>query len=300
VELDKAIKLDDGNKKVHLKKFNLLNLSMDKYLWHNRWSNINMEAIGLFPLFNTYCKIWINDQPQGIFLLVEKPQHAKNKLKSPYMLRRGPDHAISDEYFEDEDKESAKKYKKQYQSIYSSINSLKGEALAAQLAETINLESYFRFLGFNYLVLNGDYADEVFLYIDPQQQKFAVIPWDYDDILKPVPHEGRTARNREYPDRKIFSLEESLDRAIISNDKLYTSYEQTLKSLLLTLDSASLTQAANEVIRELEQISSDKSAADVTLFLDREPFNMAEARKDILLSMDLILKRRNWILTELK
>jgi spore coat protein H len=300
VELDKAIDIDDGNNKAHLKKFNLLNLSMDKHLWHNRWSNINLTTITLFPLFNSYCTVWINDQPQGIYLLVEKPQHAKNKLNSPYMLRRGPAHTISDEYFEEDDKEVAKKYRKQFHSIYTSIHGLKGDALTAELQKIVNLDSYFRFLAFNYLVMNGDYADEVYLYIEPQHEWFEVIPWDFDDILRYMPHEGRAVRNKEYVDKKIFSLEESMDRAIAGNEPLYAHYEQTLKQVLLTLDSVTLTQSAHKVIDELEKLSADNVTASATLFLDQQPFSLSEAKSDILLSLDLILKRRKWILSELK
>jgi spore coat protein H len=300
VELDKAIDLLDGNIKAHLKKFNLLNLSMDKHLWHNRWSNLNLQALGLFPLFNIYCTVWINDQPQGIYLLVEKPQQARNKINSPYMLRRGPDHSISDEYYDEDDKELAKKYRKQFQSIYSGIHSLEGEALAVQLQKILNLDAYFRFLAFNYLILNGDYADEVFFYIEPQHNWFQVIPWDFDDILRYTPHEGRTARNQEYVDKKLFSLEEALDRAIAGNETLYAHYEQILKSSLLSLDSVSLTQSAHQVIDELEKLSHDKVVSQSTLFLDKESFKMEDAKSEILLSVDLIIKRRKWILSELK
>jgi spore coat protein H len=300
VELNKAIDIENGNSIAHLKKFNLLNLSMDKHLWHNRWSNINLHSLDLFPLFNSYCTVWINDQHQGIYLLVEKPQQARNKVNSPYMLRRGPEHSISDEYFDEDDKEAAKKYRKQFQSIYSNIHSLQGDALAVQLQKILNLDAYFRFLAFNFLIMNGDYADEVFFYIEPQHDWFEVIPWDYDDILRFSPHEGRAARNKEHADKKIFSLEESLDRAIAGNETLYTHYEQTLKSLLLTLDSVSLTQSAHQVIDELEKISSDKVTSQSTLFMDKESFRMEEAKSDILLSLDLIIKRRKWILSELK
>ena len=296
VELDKSFKLKIDGKKISLKKFNLLNLVMDKNLWHNRWSDLNLEKIGLLPLFHTYCKLWINNEPQGFFLLIEKPQESREKLNSPYMLRRGPEHEISDEYFDDEDKESAKKYRKQFQSIYSSIHSTSGDALVTRLQQLINLDNYFYYLAFNYLVMNGDYEDEAFLYIEPKSQLFEVIPWDYDDILKPVPHEGREERNRRYPDKRLFSLEESLDVAIAGNNQLYTLYEKSMKNMLVILDSASLTSAANQVISELEQLSKDKEMAAVTLFLDKHPFNFDVAKQDILYSLDLILLRRKWIL----
>lgn len=296
VELDKSFKLKIGGEKVSLKRFNLLNLVMYKNLWHNRWSDLNLEKIGLLPLFNTYCKIWINNEPQGFFLLIEKPQESRGRLNSPYMLRRGPEHEISDEYFDDEDKESAKKYRKQFQSIYSSIHSLSGDALVTQLEQIIDLDNYFHFIAFNYLIMNGDYEDEVFLYIEPKSQRFEVIPWDFDDILKATPHEGREERNRRYPDKKLFSLEESLDVAIAANSQLYSLYEQSLKNMLVTLDSASLTSSAHQVMNELEQLSQDKQMAAATLFLDKQPFNINLAKQDILYSLDLILKRRKWIL----
>jgi len=296
VELDKALKLKVGDLKISLKKFNLLNLAMDKNLWRNRWSDLNLEKIGLLPLFHSYCKVWINDEPQGFYLLIEKPQESRGKLESPYMLRRGPEHSISDEYFDDEDKELAKNYKKQFQSIYASINELSGEALVTKLEQLINLDNYFHFIAFNYLIMNGDYADEVFLYIEPKNQRFEVIPWDYDDILRPVPHEGRVKRNSRYADKRLFSLEESLDVAIAGNEQLYSIYEQSMKKMLLTLDSAQLSSTAHQVILELQRLSEDKTMAEATLFLDKQPFNMDLARQDILYSLSMILKRRNWIL----
>ncbi len=300
IELDKSFTMHSHDVKIHLKKFDLLNLVMDKYLWHNRWSDINLETIGLLPLYNFYCKVWINDEPQGFFLLIEKPQQAQAKLKSPYMLRRGPNHTITDDYFDDSDKDAAKKYKKQFQSIYSIIKSSSEKEQVEQLNKVINLDNYFYFLAFNYLVMNGDYADEVFFYIEPKNQLFELIPWDYDDILKPVPHEGRVERNREFADKKIFSLEESFDRSIAGNKELYTLYEQSLKRMLLTLDSTSLVTSAHQVLIELEQLSQDKPMAEVTLFLDLHPFDITQARENISQSLDFILRRRNWILDNIK
>lgn len=296
VELDKSLKIKIADRKISLKKFNLLNLVMDKNLWHNRWSDLNLEKIGLLPLFNSYCKVWINDEPQGFFLLIEKPQEARGKFDSPYMLRRGPDHTISDEYFDEKDKEAAKSYKKQFHSIYSSINSLKGEALITQLQKLIDLDNYFYFIAFNYLIMNGDYADEVFLYINPTNQQFKVIAWDYDDILKPTPHEGRAERTRRYPDKKLFSLEESLDVAIAADNQLYNLYDQSLRKMLTTIDSIQLSSSAHQVILELQKLSEDKTMAAATLFLDKQPFNIDIAKQDILYSVDMITKRRRWII----
>ena len=114
VELEKAIALSVDGEKTKMKKFDLLNLVMDKYLWHNRWAYLAMSDAGIFPLVNTFCTLWINEQPQGIYLLVEKPQHYTASIKSPYMMRRGVDNRIHNEYIETSSKEESKKCKKQY------------------------------------------------------------------------------------------------------------------------------------------------------------------------------------------
>jgi spore coat protein H len=299
VELDKSITVVQQGKKTHLKKFNLLNLAMDKNLWRNRWSFLCMDQMGLFPLFNSFCKVWINDEPQGIYLIVEKPQQLQAKLHSPYMLRRGLDHNVEDEYFDHSEKEIAKKYKKQFQSIYSPGFNHPSDSLATRLHRIINLEKYFQFIGFNYLIMNGDYSDEVFFYIDPTKKWFEVIPWDYDDIMRSTPHEGRSARNLEFASKKLFSLEEALDRMIAGDDTLYEQYEHSLKELLLSLDSAKIELTAHQVLNELEQLSEDDSIAKASLFLGAEPFQIQQAKEDILISIDLIFKRRTWVLSQL-
>ena len=70
--------------------------------------------------------------------------------------------------------------------------------------------------------------------------------------------------------------------------------------MLLTLDSTSLATSAHKVLTELEQLSQDKPMAEVTLFLDLHPFEITQAREDILQSLDFILRRRKWILDNIK
>ena len=50
VDLDKSIHVKLGEQTVSLKKFHLLNLAMDKNLWHNRWSYLMMSQLGIFPI----------------------------------------------------------------------------------------------------------------------------------------------------------------------------------------------------------------------------------------------------------
>ena len=237
IDLDEPLQVTIDGQAIGLKKFDLLNLAMDKNLWHNRWSFLMLSRLGIFPPVNSYCTVWINDQPQGIYLLVEKPQAAMGQFKSPYMIRRGEGHAIDHEYRETSDKEALKAYKKQYYDLYG-MGKLKGKMLYDDLADKLNTESYFKWLAFNYFVKNGDYADELFLYIDPNTKLFEVMAWDYDDLLMDYPHEGRTARYQILKDRMIFSLEDQLDKTIAADDYVYEHYKRILKMLLENIDNA--------------------------------------------------------------
>jgi hypothetical protein len=61
-----------------------------------------------------------------------------------------------------------------------------------------------------------------------------------------------------------------------------------------------MSQISKQVIEELNALSQDKEIAASSLFLDTQPFDFEAAKNDIILAMDLLLKRRNWILEEIK
>jgi spore coat protein H len=302
VDLNHVVKVTIGGQPVGLKKFDLLNLVMDKNLWHNRWAFLCMQHLSLFPLQQTYSPLWINDQPQGIYLLVEKPRHfITSAMKSPYLLRRGIDHAVADEYIETPSKEDAKKYKNQFTSMYDDINRWHGQDLYDRLNGKINLDHYFKWVAFNYLIMNGDYADELYLYITPGDARYDVIPWDYDDILRPVPHEGMTARNavEGFRSKYLFSSEDPLDRAIAADATLYAHYLDSFRDLLTHLDEATISRFANQVRQELQTLGAGEQGK-ASLFLGKEPWNAVDAMADIDRSLDFVLKRRNALLKELQ
>ena len=303
VELEKAVTITQQGKRVKIRKFDLMNLVMDKNLWHNRWAFLNMAQLNIFPLFNTYCTVWINDQPQGIYLLVEKPRHyTAGEAKSPYMIRRGPEHNIDDEYIDTEVKDDVKKYKKQFYSLYEDIRKYKGEVLYERLLASLYVEHYFDWMAFNYLIMNGDYMDELYLYIIPETGRFDIIPWDYDDILRPAPHEGVQERSAipALKNKLVFSSEDPLDRAVGSDSYVYSLYEAEFRRLLQALPEAQLQATAAQVLSELESINSDAASVGVSMFLGKEPFVIDQARKNIANAVTFVISRRNFLLLDLK
>lgn len=99
-----------------------------------------------------------------------------------------------------------------------------------------------KWLGFNYLTRNGDYTDELYLYFDPLTNRFKIIPWDCDDLFAVQPHEGKDARTVVEGGQFIFSSEDRLDRAIISDEYLYKMYLKELLDVTDLLDEKVITQ----------------------------------------------------------
>jgi spore coat protein H len=292
--------LSPGPAQEKFKKFHLLNLVMDRGLWHNRWAFTCMRRLGIFPLRSAYCTVSINGQSQGIYLLVEKPQEAADRLGSPYALRRGMNGALDKEYIETPSKDSAQQFRRQFLGIYKDARNYSGETLAARLEQSMNVDQYLRWLAFNYLIMNGDYSDELYLYINPSTRKFDVIPWDYDDIFSPIPHEALgegTVSSKPY---KLFSLEDLLDKAIAADPVLYRRYLAVLRATLVELSEEEIRKAADQVAEDLKQVSLNKEASAASRHLDKEPFVLEEALTNLNKTLEFLLNRRKVILSELE
>ncbi|MDP3446241.1 MAG: CotH kinase family protein, partial [Ignavibacteria bacterium] len=171
-----------GYKTNSLKKFSLLNLSMDQYYCRNRLAFELMKEIGIFDLFYSFCDLKINGKSEGVYMIIERPEDwAIKKKNAPLVLRRGYNHQIEKtKSGKKSDRDDIKKYKKYYSQIYKDLNKFEGEELYTALSERLDLDSYLKWLAFNFIVRNGDYSDEVFFYIDPEIKKYRIIPWDYD------------------------------------------------------------------------------------------------------------------------
>ena len=300
VDLKHSVTFHSQGEKVKIKNFDLLNLVMDKNLWHNRWAFINLNELNLFPLFNTYCKLWINDQPQGIYLLVEKPSHSSTRIKSPYMLRRGPEHKIEQEYVNIPSKQEANQYKERYYKIYRDLGKHKGQELDEHLRSSLHLDQYYNWLAFNYYINNGDYADEIFFYISPDSDKFEIIPWDYDDIFRREPHEGAEARKAKLTDKLIFSIEDELDRSIASDEWLYTQYLAAFRKMLLARDMEVIGRAFDQVLTELESMANDPDMNKVSGYMEKDSFNIDQAKEDIRIASEFLLNKRIVLLRTLQ
>jgi spore coat protein H len=258
-KLNSGAVLRHGEKTIKLKRFDLVNLSMDKYYIRNRLAFDMMNRIELFDLFYTFCNLKINGKSDGIFMIIERPEDwAIRKVNSPYLLRRGYNHAIAKiKTNKKVERNEIKKYQNAYAQIYKTLKKYEGEELYNNLSNYIDLNNYMKWLAFNFFVHNGDYSDEVFFFIDPTIAKFRVIPWDYDDIFAAAPHEGKVESKKIVGDKLIFSSEDLLDVKIAKDPYLYNIYISTFKKILEDLPLADLKAICEGTYAELYPYYSD-------------------------------------------
>ncbi len=249
-----------------------------------------MEALGLFNLFYTFCELRINDSSEGVFMIMETPENwAIREKKSPLVIRRGYDHKI--EKTKNNKKNgptSEKEYVSNYNKLYKSLDKDTGEGLYKILSEYIDLDSYMKWLAFNFLVRNGDYSDEVFFYIDPEIGKYKIIPWDYDDIFAISPHEGKEQRNKIIGDQLIFSSEDLLDQKIATDPYLYKEYLKRFKEVLDKLSPELLKSVIENTYTELYPFYSDEEIIGNSKFDYYKDANL-ENLKEYMLSIYLTL-----------
>jgi spore coat protein H len=259
VRLNSEAVFHHGDATESMMNFTLLSLSMDKYYCHNHLSFGLMEAVGLHHLFYSFCDLRINDNSEGIFMVIERPEDwAFNKKKSPVIIRRGFDHSISEIKTDNiTDQDEKEQYISYYKEIYHVLNACEGEELYETLQKYMDIDHYMTWLAFNFLVHNGDYSDEVFFYFDPDFSKYRIIPWDYDDIMVSSPHEGLKQRNQTIGSKMLFSGEDQLDSKIANDSFLYSMYIKRLRELLQIITPEILKECIENTYAELHPYYSD-------------------------------------------
>ena len=274
----------------HLSRFKLISMAMDYTYIENRIGLGILEEQGIMPLFYRFVELKINGNTQGIYLLMEDPEKYYMDMGSEFILRRGYYNSFDDvEYSPSYHFIPRADYETRFLEIYSSLTSLQGEALYLALNERLDMEQYFRKMGIDYLLQNGDYTDELYLYamIHQDKPRFSIIPWDYDDLFRSVPHEvgitwgtGHLLGDRHYQthqdvldeigDKLIFSIEDDLDYSIAMDPYLYARYESSLARMITSMDLEDIDVLFEQLTKELSPFYYQEELVDQSRFDERE------------------------------
>jgi len=269
-----------------LSRFKLLAMAMDYTYMENRVAFGILESVGAMPLFYKFVEFKINDNTQGVYLLVEDPEQYYKEIGSEYILRRGYNHSIEDRDYEpSEYYKPIEEYENRFREIYSSLQLYQGEELYNEISQRLDLEQYFRKMGIDYLLQNGDYTDELYLYAMVKQDtiRFHPVPWDYDDVFAKNPHEigrswgmGTVFGTRYYETIQdvyddvghtlVYSIEDDLDYAIARDPFLYAKYEEAISRMFNTLDKEMIDEIFNKTTNELSTFYNSFSVIEQSMY----------------------------------
>lgn len=311
----------DGLGLKELTRFKLISLSMDYTYINNRLAFGILEKAGVMPLFYKYVGLSINGENQGVYFLVEDPEQYAPDHGSEFILRRDYRHSIEDSeykpgqyYFSEED------YVRRFKEMYTQLPELEGPDLYEHLDQRLDLDQYFRKMGIEYLLKNGDYTDELYFYslVGQEGIRYSLIPWDYDDIFSYRPHEvgrywgtGILFGERRYEthqdvldvigDKLVFSIEDDLDYIIAVDSFMYASYEKTIGDMIHGFGKDDLDLLFGQIEKELRpfynneevilQSQNDSQATSTVLW----EANMAEKKQLLTWRLDAMKEHLKYL-----
>jgi len=212
------------------RKFFLINLLRDPFGFKFRFSYELLRELGVFYCYNQFAVVAINDEPQGLYLLVERPVDAIRgsfgEVASVYRQRRG--WKIEEKYLA-----PGKAHREIFLQLRNVCEMPVDENQVGQLEKLIDLEQYHTWMAFNSLVQNADTLGELFWFeqraANRQQDigRLRIMAWDYDDLQRPPAHLKYTMVAP-----LIWAAENEVDQLTIKNPALYARYKTALVRLL--------------------------------------------------------------------
>ena len=212
---------------VRLRRFFLTNLYADPLGFEAYTCYALLERLGLFPAYRQFAVVWINDEPEGLFLLIERPEDAIRRTQPDVVsvLRRRRD-------------DFELKYQQPDHDARASIAELQrihaledDEQQLRAYDELVDLDQYLRWRGFNSLVQNIDSLDELYWYErrapGEARGRLGLMAWDYDDIQD----ERKADDPHLHRDPLFWAAEGPLDRQILDNPLIYARYRRVLCAL---------------------------------------------------------------------
>lgn len=293
ISVDESIKINN----IDINKFAANNLAMDRNYWRNRFCFLMMDEIDLFPLQSSFSEVVINEESQGIYLVIQKPDDYTKSIESPVLIRLGYDNAFEVDYAKGE---NSKQLIKLFKNRGSLARQHSGELLYQSLNQLINLDQYFKWLAINLFFLNGDYTDEVYFYYNSSEKRFNILPWDYDDVFAIRPHEGWQKRNMAMKRKMLFSSESSFDQVIHDDDFLYSKYLEVLKKTLEDLNPELLKSSFETVYYELAPLYNREEVISQSVHDQSGLTNIEFLRRDLQSHYNFLKNRRQTLLDQVQ
>lgn len=288
LSVNEGLTVRSNGRKRSLHSFTLHALQADDGYFRNHLAYTLLRRAGLFAPHFELVLLRINNHEEGIYLLIEHPmQYATEVLGTPFLGRLNFQTGLTKDiwYHGERTPFTLDDYLAGYQEIYTNLERLSGKPLADYLQEHINLAHYYRFLAVNYLICNGDYVDDPYLFQDITKTDrifFDILPWKADDTFFAPPHEGWAARNQILAKTSlIYSAENLLDRTIAHSPELYPAYLDTFARVLDQLDPEFMAQAIHDSYARLAPFYQHEAAIAMSTHDDSGRKQLADLQRQL-------------------
>jgi len=277
-----------------------LNLVLDKNYVNNRLAFALLREIGFPDLYCSYGEVRVNNQSEGIYLFIERPQDWAFNEGTPFIIRRGDQQDMTKVLTAKQlNAVQTQLFISNYENLYAYLDQYRKEELYKVLSEIMNLDMYMKWLAFNFLVKNGDYTDEVYFYIDPGNNRYNIIPWDFDDIFSSVPHEGYDHIDPIIRDKYVFSSEDPIDVKIVEDEYLYSIYLNQLHNILTILCPEKIKEELEIIFSELYPYYSNEEIMTMSKYDLFDEANFITLKKELNSIYSNLLNTRHEILLKL-
>jgi hypothetical protein len=287
--------------------------SMDPLHVKNRIA-YDLYRLAQVPALDSHLsELTINGEHQGLYMVTQDPAgFALETLGPKYeiVLRRRYDDKIEvKKAMKDLSPEKIQQYSAKLREIHKNPQRLKGSDLLSFLGKHLDLQSYFRMLGINFLIQNGDSADEVFFagqINDNGDIQFKAIPWDMDDSfsekmhLQSVPLTFNFGRADLANQQLMYGYESRLDRAISENAILLDAYFAELQNLTAVITEAEVSRITARVDRKLgPYLNFPGVLAAGALDVNKKAYEQASVKADIEIKRATLVARLQHMKQEL-
>lgn len=309
----------DGMGSTESEDFRLLAMSEDLCYIENRIGFGLLKRADLFPLFFKYVEVLLNESSNGVYFLIENPNdYFLDKNDYAFLMRRFYYGKIDTyKYKNNGDGFVEEDYVNTFLEIYKRIENYTGEELFLQLDEVLDVRQYMQKIAYDYLIKNGDYTDEIYMYDEPGDDKIRlkVLPWDLDDIFSELPHEigtdwgnGNIFGYRKYDsvqdviddvgEKLLFSIEDDLDYVIAKDPYMYAIYLEEIEKLVNIITAEDIRQEFAQIGEEIQRFFEHKAIVDQTSH-DIDFCDPAKLREELNDKANLLINRRQGILDQL-
>ncbi len=176
-----------------------------------------------------------------------------------------------------------------------------GDALYKFLKTRMDIDTYLRYLALNGLMMNGDYADEVYFYAKAgkvgQPIYFNVMAWDMESLFR-KPHwfpQNTVFYKHRIRDTLFYNMESRLDRRMSRDDYIQVKMANITKELLLKTFTPAFIEAKFASTKERLLPIADIARVMAPTAYDsgrQGPYTKVEIHKQLETKKSLILARR--------